>query len=252
MMTSTSFALPQPPSLALFGAEPFRAAIEFVSHKVGAMAAANAPGDGHPVVLFPGLAADGTSMAPLRRYCSELGYTALDWGRGFNTGPRGDIDAWLDGLTEHTAKLLSPYDQPATLIGWSLGGLYAREIAKRMAPQVRQVITIGTPFNAKENTTRVGWLFRLLSGNDARIDDLLYQRLKTPPPVPTTSIYSRTHGIVAWQTCRHEHQGRWVQDIEIDGSHIGMGWNRKVLSVVEDRLRTRPQKWRRYVAASAR
>jgi pimeloyl-ACP methyl ester carboxylesterase len=250
MMTTTTFALPQPPSLALFGAEPFRAAIEFVSHKVGAMAAANAPGDGHPVVLFPGLAADGTSLAPLRRYCSELGYTALDWGRGFNTGPRGDIDEWLDGLTEHTAQLLSSYEQPATLIGWSLGGLYAREIAKRMAPRVRQVITIGTPFNARADHTRVGWLFRLLSGNHARIDEPLYQRLKTPPPVPTTSIYSRTDGIVAWQTCRHEHQGRWVQDIEIEGSHIGMGWNRKVLGVVEDRLRMRPQKWRRYVAPS--
>lgn len=123
-------ALPiQRPSLALLGAEPFRAAWEFAWHKVGRSDPAK-PGDGHPVVIFPGLGADGNSVATLR----------------------------------------------------------------------------------------------------------------------TTSIYSRSDGVVAWQTCRHEKPSRLVHDIEVGGSHSGMGWNRDVLAAVADRLGQQSGPWRRRVS----
>jgi hypothetical protein len=118
-----------------------------------------------------------------------------------------------------------------------------------MAPRIRQVITIGTPFNAQADHTNVGWLFRLLSGGSSAMDPALSRRLRTPPPLRTTSIYSRSDGVVAWQTCRHEKRSRLVHDIEVTGSHIGMGWNRDVLAAVSDRLGQRHGPWRKYVSA---
>lgn len=235
----------QRPPLALLGVEPFRAAMEFARHKF-ASPSPTPRGDGHPVVIFPGLGADGKSVAILRNHCRDLGYEAFDWGQGFNTGPKGDLDTWMQSLQSRVAELLEDYPQKATLIGWSLGGLYAREIAKLMAPQVRQVITIGTPFNADADLTNVGWLFRLLSGNTSPMDPTLSQRLRTPPPVRTTSIYSRSDGVVAWQTCRHDKITPLVHEIEVDSSHIGMGWNREVLTAVAERLGQPAARSRRY------
>ena len=89
-----------------------------------------------------------------------------------------------------------------SLVGWSLGGIYAREIAKKLPSSVRQVITIGTPFaGTGGDETHVGWLYRLVSGNNPTRDAQMMRRLRTTPPVPTTSIYSRSDGIVAWQAC---------------------------------------------------
>ena len=222
--------------------------MEFAWHKLGKSDDAKA-GDGHPVVIFPGLGAHGGSVAILREHCRLLGYDAFDWGQGFNTGPKGDLDTWLHSLKSQVVDLLAGHTQPATLIGWSLGGIYAREIGKLMAPRIRQVITIGTPFNTEADHTNVGWLFRLLSGGSSEIDPALSRRLRTPPPLRTTSIYSRSDGVVAWQTCRHAQRSSLVHDIEVGGSHLGMGWNRDVLSAVADRLGQESGRWRRYERA---
>jgi len=111
---------------------------------------------------------------------------------------------------------------------------------------VRQVITIGTPFNASADHTNVGWIFRLLSGSAPRFDAALSARLRSAPAVPTTSIYSRTDGVVAWQTCRHQVESHRVQDLEVRGSHVGLGWNRSVLRIIGDRLAQPPGRWLRY------
>lgn len=238
----------QRPALSLLGTEPFRAAMEFAQHKFTKPSDAK-PGDGHPVVIFPGLGTDGKSVATLRAHCRALGYDAFDWGQGFNTGPKGDLDDWLHTVQAQVVDLLAGHTQQATLIGWSLGGLYAREIGKLMAPRIRQVITMGTPFNAEADHTNVGWLYRLLGGNSPQMDKALSLRLRTPPPMRTTSIYSRSDGVVAWQTCRHDTLSHLVHDIEVDGSHIGMGWNRDVLAAVADRLGQPPGRWSPYVRA---
>jgi predicted alpha/beta hydrolase family esterase len=235
------------PSLTLLGAEPWRAALEFLSFTLAPPKPQSqaGTGDGHPVIIFPGLASDGSVVAPIRDYCESLGYQAIDWGRGYNAGPTGDLDQWFAELASHTAGLLQRYDKTATLIGWSLGGIYARELGKMLAPQVRQVITIATPFNADADHTNMGW-FRLLSSTSAAIAPELSQRLRTPPPLPTTSIYSRSDGVVAWETCCHAADSRWVQDIEIDGSHTGMGWNPAALNIIADRLGQQPGSWLPY------
>lgn len=235
------------PSLTLL--EPFRAVMEFAFHQFATPHTAP-PGDGHPVVIFPGLGADGTSVSILRAHCQELGYEAFDWGQGFNTGPRGGLDAWLEGLADQISGQLAKHAKPATLIGWSLGGLYARELGKLLAPGLRQVITIATPFNGSADDNCASWLSTVLGGSAASIDPTWIQRLRIPPPIRTTSIYSRSDGVVAWETCRHDKRSRLVQDIEVDGSHMGMGWNREVLNIVADRLGQHAGPWRPYVGTT--
>jgi hypothetical protein len=119
-----------------------------------------------------------------------------------------------------------------------------------LAPRVQQVITLGTPFNVQADHGNLGWLLRMLSGSSSELNAALSQRLRTPPPLRTTSIYSRSDGVVAWQTCRHNQASRLVQEIEVGGSHMGLGWNRDVLAAVTDRLGQSGGAWRPYVAAA--
>jgi pimeloyl-ACP methyl ester carboxylesterase len=245
-MTNAVAAWIQAPSLALLGAEPFRAAMEFARNTFESPDRTKR-GDGHPVVIFPGLGADGSSVATLREHCRSLGYAAFDWGQGFNIGPQGDIDAWLRTLKSQVMDLLAGHTQTASLIGWSLGGLYARELGKLMAPRIRQVITIGTPFNTLADPAQIGWLLRLMGGGSAWDGPALGRRLRIPPPLRTTSIYSRSDGVVAWQRCCHDRPSSLVHDIEVRSSHLGMGWNPDVLAAVADRLDQQGGRWRRYV-----
>lgn len=151
------------PPLTLLGLEPLRVGLEYAGMRF--MNTSDLPkGDGHTVVVFPGLASDRRATAPLTTFCGRLRYEALDWGRGFNTGPSGDPQAWLDELAEHIGSLPSRRHGEMSLIGWSLGGIYARETAKRLKAKVRQVITIGTPFASMGDDTNAGFVYRLLSG----------------------------------------------------------------------------------------
>jgi hypothetical protein len=101
------------------------------------------------------------------------------------------------------------------------------------------VITLGTPFNWTGDRTNVAWIVRLLKGERAAISPELGERLREPPPVPTASIYSRNDGVVAWQSCQHERSLAHVDDVEVAGSHLGMGWNPEVLQAVAERLAPR-------------
>lgn len=242
-MNNMSTALPatgegSAPSWLLLGAEPLRAIYELAS--VPFMNRSLLPlGNGHPVVLFPGLASDARALGPLKNLCDHLGYATHDWGRGFNTGPEGHIEDWISTLSAEVDSLADAQES-FSLIGWSLGGIYAREVAKILgARRIRRVITIGTPFSGGVKQTNVAWVYRLLNGHPASMDDALQQRLATPPKVPTTSIYSRSDGIVSWHACvqRGDHPG--IENIEVSGSHCGLGWNTEVLSIVADRLARR-------------
>ena len=236
------------PSWTLLGLEPVRAALEFVGARL--MDRRSLPaGDGHPVILFPGLAADKTAMGPLHGFCQELGYTAYDWGRGFNTGPVGDVDEWLAELASHVQGVSCAHDERVTLIGWSLGGIYAREIARLMPDTVRQVITLGTPFAGDGDATNVGWLYRMLSGQAPLIDEVLARRLRCTPPVPTTSIYSRSDGVVAWQACVEACEHERAESIEVEASHIGLVWHPRAWAVIADRLSRTPEDWCPWCAA---
>jgi len=237
------------PSLALLGVEPFRAALEYAGMRL--MDRETLPeGDGHPVIIFPGLASDQRALEPLRNCCEALGYAVYDWEQGFNVGPRGDVDAWLHNLAEHVGGVAALHNRRVSLIGWSLGGIYAREIAKLRPALVRQVITLGAPFAARGDDTNAAWLYRLLNGAAPFVDDRLSERLRDTPPVPTTAIYSRSDGVVAWQTCVLDGEDDEAENIEVEGSHIGLPWNPQVLRVVADRLAQSEGAWRRHETAA--
>lgn len=245
------------PSWTLLGIEPFRAAFEYASCRLMDHSRFE-PGDGHPVVVFPGLAADAQTVSPLLEFCRRLGYDARDWGRGLNTGPSGDIDAWLDTLAEEVEARYSheggdPHGHAAggiTLIGWSLGGIYAREIAKRMSVPIRQVITIGTPITGEAAQTNVSLLYRWVSGALPELDPDFKQRLMAAPPQPLTAIHSRSDGVVAWEACLQSADHDWIENVEVDSSHCGLCWNPAVLGIIADRLAQAPETWMPWQAAS--
>jgi len=231
------------------GMEPMRAVFEYASMHL--MNTASFPsGDGHPVVIFPGLVSDRNSTAPLKDFCRKLGYTAYDWGKGVNTGPQGDLDEWINELASHVRELTSTHRQRMSLIGWSLGGIYAREVAKKLQGRVRQVITMGTPFGGTAERSDLEWIYGSNDAQKPEFDKWLRVRISSAPDVPTTSIYSRSDGVVDWQACLHDGKQGQTEDIEVDSSHFGLGWNPEVLSIIADRLGKRrkpapPTAWRR-------
>ena len=223
------------PHWALLALEPVRACLELAGGLLSSKSDLP-PGDGHPVVIFPGLAGDSLSTRPLRQLCDQLGYVAYDWGRGQNTGPEGDPERWFDDLARDVRALVRPHGEAVSLIGWSLGGIYAREIAKRLGAGVRQVITLGTPFAGTPDDTNAVWLYRLLNGGHPPAEPSLVKRVARAPAVPTTSIYTRSDGVVAWQACIQDESNSHVENIEVKGSHCGLGWNREVLEIVARKL----------------
>ena len=228
--------LRQAPPWTLLATEPLRAAWEYAEHCIQAKPRRQVGVAHHPIVIFPGLASNGLATGPLLRYCRALGHPSFDWGRGFNTGPSGHVENWLDELAAHTEALLEHEPGQASLIGWSLGGFYARELAKRIPHRVRQVITIGTPFNGDPSHSNVDWLFKLLNRSTVLDDARLSAELRKPPPVRCTALYSRADGIVDWDGCRHRDAGALYENVEIVGSHLGMGWNTDVQKVIKRQL----------------
>lgn len=198
-------------------------------------------GDGHPVLVFPGLAAGDLTTVVLRGFLKNRGYVSYAWEQGLNRGPRPGV---IDACVARVKWLRAKHDHPVSLIGWSLGGVYAREIAKAVPDDVRTVITLGTPFAGHPKATNAWRLYELVSGE--RLDDeARFGELKKTPPVPTTSIFSRTDGIVAWQ-CSIERETERSENIEVHASHIGMGLNPTALYAIADRLAQPLGQWQRF------
>ena len=205
-------------------------------------------GDGHPVMVFPGLAANDLTTQPLRSFLRERGYTAYEWEQGFNLGPRSGV---LEGCSERLKTLARRHGEKVSLIGWSLGGVYAREVAKEHAEHVRCVVTLGSPFAGHPRATNAWRLYEMLNGHEELEDDQAIARLRKAPPVPTTSIYSRTDGVVAWQCSINEDEPH-TENIEVHASHMGMGMNPLVMYAVVDRLAQDPDRWQRFDVQGAR
>lgn len=226
-----------------------RAPWEFWSILPSWPALARAPaGDGHPVIVFPGLSASDGSTLPLRWYLQNLGYQVAGWNQGYNFGPRAGI---LETARQQVLAACEETGEAVSLIGWSLGGVYARELAKRMPAQVRSVITLGTPFSGSHKSTNAWRLYQLTSGHDLSRDVENFD-LPTPPPVPTTSIYSRSDGVVAWPaSVQAPAPGQPdTENVEVYASHIGLGLNPSAWWVVADRLAQVPGRWQPFVRPS--
>jgi pimeloyl-ACP methyl ester carboxylesterase len=205
-------------------------------------------GDGHPVLVLPGFLASGNSTFPLRQLLKSLGYAAHRWKLGRNLGVAGDKEERLFGRLR---ELRRRYGRPVSVIGWSLGGLYARELAWMAPDDVRLVITLGSPFRRQTGTT-VTLLFEELSGqHEAQLDPAQLSRLSRPPPVPATSIYTRTDGVVHWR-CSLEQPAPNTENIRVHGSHCGLGHNPLALWAIADRLAQPEGRWRPFDRRSVR
>jgi len=196
-------------------------------------------GDGHPVLVLPGFLADGASTFPLRQFLKSLGYAAHRWRLGRNLGGVGEKERQV---LARLRELRLRYGRKVSVIGWSLGGLYARELAWLAPDDVRLVITLGTPFRHHTGTA-VTLLYEDVSGQrEAHMDPVLLARLSQPPPVPSTSIYTRTDGVVHWR-CSLERPSPTTENIRVHGSHCGLGHNPMALWAIADRLAQAEQGW---------
>lgn len=235
---------------ALLMALEFRAPWELWSVLPSWPALAKAPaGDGHPVIVFPGLSASDGSTLPLRGYLKNLGYDVSGWNQGHNFGPRAGI---LETAKRQLNDTFEATGEQVSLIGWSLGGIYARELAKELPHCVRGVITLGTPFAGSHKSTNAWRLYELTSGRDITQETAQFD-LPAPPPVPTTSIYSRTDGVVAWSASvqKPSAKNKHTENIEVFASHIGLGLNPTAWWAVADRLAQKPAQWKPFGRSNA-
>lgn len=234
----------EPPSALLALTELPRALAELGALPFAAPLLAAAPrGDGHPVLVLPGFVTSDTSTAVMRAYLKRLGYDAHAWELGRNLGPRA-IGREGERLIARLRAIHEATGQRVSVIGWSLGGIMARLLAQRAPDLVRQVVTLGSPFAGDPRATNVWKLYEYLSGQ--RLDGTHARRqmaeVSAAPPVPSTAIYSRADGVVAWRNCLEEI-GPQAENIEVLGSHCGLAVNATVLFAIADRLSQPEAAW---------
>lgn len=208
---------------------------------------ANAPrGDAHPVMVLPGFMGGDESTLLLRRFLTSLGYKVLPWLQGRNLG-RPEL---LEGAMRRFYRAWQAYETPISLVGQSLGGVFSREIARKFPEATRCVITLGSPFAATEHgntNAMIGRLFEEMSGLSVEEMRARFGQgdPRAPLPMPSTAVYSKRDGVVAWDTCI-ERDSALAESIEVQGSHSGMAVSPDVLHVVADRLAENPASWRKF------
>jgi pimeloyl-ACP methyl ester carboxylesterase len=223
----------RPPGLGLLLSE-MRGIFEFNASLMMAPLLLRAPkGDGHPVLALPGFLASDLSMAPMRRYLKELGYDVHAWRMGRNLGGMSRVRT---ALRQRLGEIHATIGRKVSLVGWSLGGVYARDLALQAPDIVRCVVTLGSPFANDVRATNATRLYEALSGETVGTDPELLEAIAGDLPVPATSIFSRTDGVVNWRTCLSRPSAT-SENIEVYlASHVGLGVNPAVLWAVADRL----------------
>jgi hypothetical protein len=204
-----------------------------------------AKGDGHTVLVLPGLAAGDESTLVMRSFLKSRHFDARPWQLGRNLGLRA---GFMDRLRERFQAVAAERGSKVSLVGWSLGGVYARELAKEFPDLARQVITLGSPFTGHPKETNAWRLYEMVSGHKIGAEDI-HEPLRTTPPVPTTSIWSRTDGVVSWR-CSIERSHHQAENIEVESSHLGMGVNPAVLYALADRLSQPEGAWQPFDRSS--
>jgi pimeloyl-ACP methyl ester carboxylesterase len=201
-------------------------------------------GDGHPVLVLPGFTAGDASTLFLRRFLRELDYDVLPWNLGTNTG-----NAFLVPLLhKRINQIIKATDAPFSIVGQSLGGVFARELARSFPSHVRSVITLGSPFRTRDGEGTSPMVRKLFERSatvrpEERMRIGLVPDASRPPPVPSTAIYSRGDGVVDWRLCVENTSAR-SESVEVFGSHTGMSMNPLVFWLLADRLRQDPADWR--------
>jgi Palmitoyl protein thioesterase len=233
------------PSLFWLLSEPGRALLEMgASYPFKRVYQKKLSGDGHPVMILPGFLSSSTSTKTLRKFVVDQGYEVYDWGLGRNMGKLEYMELLLERLDEIHIKT----GREISLIGWSLGGVFARQLAKERPNIIRQIITLGSPFAGISEPNNIDWIYELLNyGKKVKdVNQTLLNDLPKPANVPTTAIFSKIDGVVPWKYCKETVEDDLHQNIEVRSSHLGMGVNLAVLTVIEDRLLYGKENWKKF------
>ncbi|MFM7403701.1 MAG: lipase family alpha/beta hydrolase [Erythrobacter sp.] len=195
-------------------------------------------GNGHAVMVLPGFMASNSSTVPMRSLLGTLGYKAHGWDSGRNIRVNEQL---LTRLEAQLGRLHDESESKVSLVGWSLGGVLARELAKIHPEKVRQVISLGSPISDDRNHTNAARLFAYFNGNEPeQLRGGQFRGLDMAPPVPTTSIITKTDGVVHWRgSVQHPNrtvEGQPSENIFVYASHCGLGVNPSVMIAVADRL----------------
>lgn len=203
-------------------------------------------GDGHPVVVFPGFTAGDRSTDPLRNVLKNLGYRTYAWGNGVNIGPTAAI---MEGIVRRLDRAFARDGQQVSLIGWSLGGIYARELGRAFPERVRQVITLGSPIQMtgadSSGASRMWEAMRRYHSSD--FDHGQRDARKPLLQVPSSSIYTKTDGVVDWRASLIRRTVR-SENIQVYGSHCGLGFNTSAMFAIADRLAQPAGEWTHFRA----
>ncbi|MGY1662840.1 esterase/lipase family protein [Geodermatophilus sp. SYSU D00705] len=234
----------RPPVRALL-TEPPRAGLDLAALlATWPVLAAARRGDGHPVLVLPGLMTGDPATVLLRGFLRALGHDVSGWSLGTNRGPTGrvvqDLRARLDRLHRDSGQRVS-------LVGWSLGGLYAQELARARPGSVRRLVTLGSPVlrqppwvrTASQLVDRGSWLSPGAAAFARPWAEAGSLR------VPATSVLTRADGVVDWSACRYP-PGRHRENVEVRGSHLGLAHNPAVLWLLADRLGAPDGVWRAF------
>lgn len=230
------------PSRGLLLTEPPRAGIDLAALLATWPLLAAAPrGDGHPVLVLPGLLTGDPATLLLRQVLRALGHDVSGWSLGTNRGPTGRVVQELRALLD---RLHTDSGRRVSLVGWSLGGLYAQELARAAPGRVRGLVTLGSPV-----LRRMRWaqgVSRFVDRGAHLVPGTagLHRPWAEAGPlrVPATSVYTRSDGIVEWSSCRYAAASR-RQNVEVRGSHLGLAHNPAVLWLLADRLAQPEGRW---------
>ena len=234
------------PALPLYLTEPGRAVADYGLYLAARPFAQRLPrGDGHSVIVLPGLLADDISTRALRTVLRRVGYDVHGWGLGRNIGPTATCVKGMRDLVDHLADASG---RAVTLIGWSLGGIFARDLARRAPDSVRQVVTMGSPFRLERHSqSRATNVFHRFSHLHVEHRTLPLESEASPLGVPATSIYSHFDGIVHWQTCLDTPSAR-CENIAVMASHLGLGHHPASIWAIADRLAQPEGTWKPFKA----
>lgn len=232
-----------PPSALLALTEPHRAMGELAAFCALRPLLSFLPrGDGHGVLVLPGFMAGDGSTGPMRRLLKQLGYHVVGWELGRNV--RVDNER-VQAMADCVEALYQTTGGKISIVGWSLGGVFARELAKQLPDKVRQVITLGSPISDNRRYTNARPLFEAINGKKPEpMRTGKFRKLADAPPVPTTSILTKTDGVVHWKgSVQKPASGAQTENIEVYASHIGLGVNPAVMLALADRLAQPEGEW---------
>lgn len=183
--------------------------------RAGELAAA-IRGDGRKILLIPGLMASEHRMEPMRAILNAAGFEAYGWDMGRNLGPRLDT---LEKIDRRIEEIGGSSGAKVTLVGWSLGGIFAREYAKVAHAKVEGVVTMGTPFSGDPRANHAWQLYQWVAGHPVDRPPLPCKR-EEKPPVPTVALWSQRDGVIL-PACSRGCAGERDRAMEVDCTHMG-------------------------------